>query len=192
MDRGVGTPALIAVGNLDLLRCRLLALFCSVKCPGDVILQTYDLVRAVRDARIPVIGGFHSPMEKECLRFLLRGAQPVVICPARSLEGMRLPVGWRDPLKAGRLLLLSPFAAPQRRATSDMARQRNALVAAVSHAPPGSKTEELARQALAWAAPVWALEDDSNRGLFACGVRPVTPTTAARAWAAYESAVPLS
>jgi hypothetical protein len=59
-------PALVAAGNLDLLGCRLLGLFCSIRCPGDAIVQTYDLVRAVRDAGIPVIGGFHSPMEKEC------------------------------------------------------------------------------------------------------------------------------
>jgi hypothetical protein len=137
-------------------------------------------------------------MEKECLRFLLRGSQPVVICPARSLEGMRLPVGWPDALTAGRLLLLSPFAAPERRATNDLAWRRNVLVAALSaglfiaHAQSASKTEELARQALAWGKPVWALEDDSNRHLFAHGVRPVTPTTATKAWAAYPQAVPSS
>jgi len=33
-----------------------------------------------------VISGFHTPAEKECLRILLRGAQPIIICPARSIE----------------------------------------------------------------------------------------------------------
>ena len=70
-------PALSAIGNRELLKCRLLAFFCSVKCPGNLILQTYDLARALRDACVPVIGGFHSPMEKECLALLLRGTQPV-------------------------------------------------------------------------------------------------------------------
>ena len=73
---------LTTAGNLDILQRQKLALFCSVKCPGNLILQTYDLARALRDAGIAVIGGFHSPMEKECLELLLRGRQPVVICPA--------------------------------------------------------------------------------------------------------------
>ena len=30
---------------------------------------------------VPMIGGFHTPMEQECLEVLLRGQQPVVICP---------------------------------------------------------------------------------------------------------------
>jgi hypothetical protein len=34
-------------------------------------LKTYDLARDLRDADVPVIGGFHTPMEKECLRLLL-------------------------------------------------------------------------------------------------------------------------
>ncbi len=32
-----------ALGNRDLLGGRKLALFCSVKCPGKLILRTYDL-----------------------------------------------------------------------------------------------------------------------------------------------------
>src|ERR687892_99661 len=96
---------LTALGNLDILHQKKLALFCSVKCPGNLILRTYDLACALRDAGVTVIGGFHSPMEKECLALLLRGTQPVIVCPARSIEGMRLPGEWRAPLAEGRLLL---------------------------------------------------------------------------------------
>jgi len=100
-------PVLAALGDLGLLRYPLLGLFCSVRCPGDVILRTYDLVRLIRKAGIAVIGGFHSPMEKECLALLLRGSQPLVVCPARCIEGMRLPLAWRGPLaeesKGGRV-----------------------------------------------------------------------------------------
>jgi hypothetical protein len=38
-----------------------------------MIVQAYDMAVALRDARVALIGGFHSPMEKECLRLLLRG-----------------------------------------------------------------------------------------------------------------------
>src|SRR5438552_4170453 len=112
-------PPIATLGNLDLLHSRPLALFCSIKCPGDVILRTYDLIMALRDAAIPMIGGFHSPMEKECLTLLLRGNQPVIICPARAIDRMRLPTDWKQPLASNRLLILSTFANTQRRATAD-------------------------------------------------------------------------
>ena len=84
-------PETVHRGNLRLLKEPLTALFCSNRCPGDLILKTYDLARAMRDAGISVIGGFQTPMEKECLRLLLRGSQPVVYCPARGIEKMRIP-----------------------------------------------------------------------------------------------------
>lgn len=131
-------------------------------------------------------------MEKECLTFLLRGTQPLVICPARSLEVMRLAAAWRAALAGGRLLLLSPFAASQRRVTGELAARRNRFVSALAagvflaHAAVGSKTEELARQTLAEGKPVWTLDCLSNQHLLALGVRPVTPTTAAETWREYQ------
>src|SRR5436190_24382197 len=100
-----GAPFIAAHGNLDLLRQPALALFCSIRCPGRLILRTYDLAVALREAGVPVISGFHSPMERECFALLLRGRQPLIACPARSIEGMRLPAEWRQPVEAGRLLV---------------------------------------------------------------------------------------
>src|SRR2546425_258524 len=57
-------PAQVSVlGNLDILQTKPVALFCSVKCPGNLILQTYDLAQKWRDQGVTVISGFHSPME---------------------------------------------------------------------------------------------------------------------------------
>lgn len=169
---------LTTLGNVDILQQQKLALFCSVKCPGALILQTYDLARALRDAGVTLIGGFHSPMEKECLRLLLRGTQPVVICPARSLERIRILAEWKAPLAEGRLLLLSPLAEKLRRATADLAQKRNALVAALAdevfvvHAAPGSKTEHFCRDVLSWGKPLLTLESDENVHLFSLGAKP--------------------
>ena len=116
-------------GNLGLLDEPLTALFCSNRCPGDLILKTYDLARAMRDSGVPVIGGFQTPMERECLRLLLRGEQPVVVCPARAIDNMRLPRDWRPALDNGRLLVMSPFPAVARRPMAELAAQRNNLVA---------------------------------------------------------------
>ena len=83
-------PQLFAKGNLLALNNTLLGVFCSVKCCGDVILKTYDLARSLRSADVTIIGGFQSPMEKECLELLLRGTASVVVCPARGLGRMRV------------------------------------------------------------------------------------------------------
>src|SRR5919107_3381892 len=70
---GHSAPAeLCVLGNLDILQQKTLALFCSIKCPGNLILKTYDLAQQLREAEVPIIGGFHSPMERECLTILLR------------------------------------------------------------------------------------------------------------------------
>lgn len=93
---GHSAPAeLSALGNFDILQKKTLALFCSVKCPGDLILKTYDLAQQLRECEETVTGGFHSPMERECGTILLRGNQPLIVCPARTLENMRLPFAFK-------------------------------------------------------------------------------------------------
>jgi hypothetical protein len=112
-------PERIAVlGNLDILKEKKTALFCSSKCPGGLIIKTYDVTRTWRDNDVTVIGGFHSPVEQECLAILLRGRQPVVVCPARSIETMRIKAEHGTPLAESRLLFLSPFPAKEKRMTA--------------------------------------------------------------------------
>ena len=101
--------ALTTIGNIDILRHNSTALFCSQKCPGDLILKTYDLAQIFRQAGMTVIGGFHSPMERECLSILLRGTQPVIFCPAKNINGMRIKKEHKKPLEEGRLFFLSRY-----------------------------------------------------------------------------------
>jgi len=91
-----------AIGSPDLIDIPKIALFCSKICPGDAILQAMDQAQKWRDQGRCIISGFHSPIEKECLQILLRGRQPIIICPARSLERMRIPTEWREGIKTGR------------------------------------------------------------------------------------------
>ena len=168
-------------GNLAILNGHKLAIFCSRKCPGGLILQTYDVARALRDAGVTVISGFHSSMEEECLTLLLRGSQSIIICPARGIERMRVPREWREPLAEGRLLILSPFDGRHRRTTATRARRRNRFAAAladsvlVAHAESGGATEALCREVLAWGKPLLALDDEANAHLFALGATAVPP-----------------
>ena len=173
------------VGNLRLLDEPLTALFCSQRCPGDLILKTYDLSRSMRDEGVPAIGGFQTPMEQECLRLLLRGAQPVVVCPARGVEGMRIPREWRAALGEGRMLALSPFPSGQRRPTAALAARRNEFVAAlaarvfIAHAAPGGRTEAFARTLADAGKPILTLDSPANANLLALGAQAVSPEAVA-------------
>jgi predicted Rossmann fold nucleotide-binding protein DprA/Smf involved in DNA uptake len=158
---GEAAPAsLDAVGPLTFLANRKTALFCSAKSPGDVILPAYDTARRLRDTGGTVISGFHSPIERECLEILLRGTQPVIICPARAAGTMRIPSGRRGAFDAGRVLFLFPFAKEPRRVTRDSAIRRNSIVAAladeafVPHVSEGGETARILDALKGWNVPI--------------------------------------
>jgi predicted Rossmann fold nucleotide-binding protein DprA/Smf involved in DNA uptake len=152
-------PALYAIGPIALLAAHKTALFCSARCPGDVVLAAHDQAARWRDEGRCVIGGFQAPVEKDCLRILLRGRQPIVLCLARGAEGMRLPTGWKEQLAGDRLLVLSQFPASERRVTKDLAARRNQLAAALAdevvfaHIAPGGHLDELSRLVALWCVP---------------------------------------
>ena len=184
---GNGAPKTISAGgDLALLRPATLALFCSVKCPGNLIQQTYDLAQKLRAAGVTVIGGFHSPMERECLRILLRSPHPVIVCPARGLP-KRVPPEFRKPFEEGRLLLLSQFADTVRRADEDTSHQRNRFVAAltgkifVAYAAPNSKTEFFCGEIVAWRKSLYTFAGSANENLLALGAKPINPNDFSRA-----------
>jgi len=152
-------PTLSTLGNLDLLALPKTALFCSARCPGHGILPTYDQAAKWRDAGRCVISGFHPPVEKECLQILLRGLQPLIICPARSLPD-RIPPAWKKPLDEGRLLILSAFCSTENRVSAELACRRNEFVAAladdvfIAHAAAGGHVESLTHRLRAWGIPL--------------------------------------
>jgi len=178
-------PCLHALGDPKLLRHRYLGMVCSVRCPDGIVLRTLDAIRALRDRGTPVIGGFHSPMERECLGLLLRGTAPVILCPARGLAGLRLGADSRAALATGRLLALSPFANPVRRATSGQALLRNRLVSSfagtlwVPCAASGGGAWATARAALERGQPVVTFDTADNTPLVKAGARPFLAEEAA-------------
>lgn len=156
---GNGAPAeLTTLGNLDLLALAKTGLFCSARCPGKAILCTYDQAARWRDAGRCIISGFHSPVEQECLRILLRGTPPIILCPARAMP-QRIHAEWQTPLAEGRLLILSGFTTAEKRVTTELATRRNALVAALAdevcfaHIAPGGQSERLTHRLTAWRIP---------------------------------------
>lgn len=174
-DNAPGT--ITAIGNPDILQNSTLAIFSSKKCPGSLIIKTYDFMKELRDSDIAVISGFHSPMERECLNILLRGKQSVVICPARSIEKMRIKSEYKKPLEEGRLLFLSPFDIKHNRISSGQADKRNQFVAAISeelfvpYAEPDSKTETLCKKWIEQGKTVRTFDSEYTKNLFELGAR---------------------
>lgn len=168
-------PVFYALGDPGILHHSLLGLICSIQCPGGIIIKTFDLIRRLRDKRVVVIGGFHSPMERDCLDFLLRGNQPVIFCPARSLRNLRMGREARKAISEDRLLVLSGFGDDVRRTTAAQCILRNDMVAAladvilVPHAAENGKTWATVRKALAYGQKILTFEDDANADLIASG-----------------------
>lgn len=154
-------------GNLSILQSYKLAFICSRRCPGEIITQVYDFAYRLRARNQTLIGGFHTPMEKECLRVFLNSSQQLIFCPARGLARFRLPQDWRKAFEAGRLLILSSFSPEVSRSTSLLAERRNHFVAEladeiyIAHASPGSRTESLLAQLRGEGKKVSTLDPES-------------------------------
>lgn len=173
------------IGNTALLQTRKVGLLCSRRCPGTIIIQTLDLALALRDSAATVVGGFQSSMERECLETLLRGKHPVIVCPARGIDGMRLPTAWKSAIAENRLLVASAFSAKQRRVTTDLAEKRNRFVAdladeiIVAHASAGGQLGRLCRDLVVAGKPIWTIADPPNAHLIALGIRSFRAADAA-------------
>lgn len=122
-----------AIGNAALLTESLLGLLSSRECPGNVLLETLDRIPEwVRTGRV-IVSGFHSPLEQQVLRSVLRRKGRVVKVLARGMSAYRpRPEEW-EPLTEGRMLLLSACPPETRRTTRQTSLLRNRLVLALAN-----------------------------------------------------------
>lgn len=155
-----------------------LALFCSSKCPGALILDAADFCRDLRGQPVTVVSGFDSPVEQQCLRILLRSVNPLVWCLARG-KPTSVPPEVREPIAKGRLQIVAPFPDNVRRKTAATCAKRNRVVAGMAdatlvvHAAQGSKVEALSRSLLAAGKPVFTFDHRANAELISAGARPI-------------------
>lgn len=154
---GANAPKSITIaGSLTPLSSPMTAFLCSKETPGATILKAFDQAVAWRDVGRCVVSGFHSPLEQQCLDVLLRGKQPIVMALARGLGVLRLPAAQRKALDDGRLTFISPFPSGEKRATVELARQRNRFVAALADevvfafVSPGGSLSRLADELASW------------------------------------------
>ena len=126
---------LIGIGNPALLAEPLLAFIASRQCPGHVFIETLERVPHWAKAGRVLVSGFHSPLEQQVLRSLLRRQGRAVKVLARHLppgRDYRPAALEREPLTQGRLLILSASPATENRTTRASALARNGLVITLS------------------------------------------------------------
>jgi len=142
---------IIGVGETSLINKPLLGLIASRECPGNVLLATLERVPQWVKAGRVIVSGFHSPLEQQVLRSLLRrnGHAVKVLARCFSASGYRLAKEEQDAFANGRLLIISAFGADTPRVTRVSAIKRNELVIALStevvtpFISKGSPSEEL-------------------------------------------------
>jgi hypothetical protein len=154
---------------------------------GTLIVATYDYATTLRPGECIVVGGFHSPMERQVLQVLLARHVPVIVVPARNPERMRIPRAWRGAAEEGRMAIVSGIEGRTRRPTRELAFRRNLLVAALSdrvlipYATPGGGAEQVALAVAGWGKTVWTFHDEDNRKLMDAGALPL-PGRAGGRW----------
>lgn len=127
---------IVGAGETALLAEPLLGLIASRECPGHVLLETLDRVPEWVKAGRVIISGFHSPLEQQVLRSVLRRKGRVVKVLARGFGGQcaeyRPQPEEREPLAAGRMLVITACPPEARRTTRETALARNRLVLALA------------------------------------------------------------
>ncbi|MDP4028068.1 MAG: DNA-processing protein DprA [Gallionella sp.] len=127
----LGTDApeqLTGVGNAALLDEPLLGLISSRECTGHVLLETLDRVPEWVQAGRVIVSGFHSPLEQQVLRSVLRRCGRAVKVLARGMTEYHPQPEEREPLAAGRMLVITAFAPSVTRTTRATSLARNRLV----------------------------------------------------------------
>lgn len=154
-----------------------IAFFCSNRCPGDIILKAQDWANARGPGSTAIISGFHTSVERDVLRILLRQHAPVIYCLAKGTAGFRRSAVIRNAESAGRAAFISPFPENQRRTTAATAAARNRFIlrqcksVLIGHASASGKTEALAKEAAALGIELVTFDSLSNRNLVALGAK---------------------
>lgn len=123
---------IVGAGATALLAEPLLGFIASRECPGHVLLETLDCVPEWVKAGRVIVSGFHSPLEQQVLRSVLRRKGRVVKVLARGMTDYRPTAEEREPLAAGRMLVITACPPEVRRITRETALARNHLVLALA------------------------------------------------------------
>lgn len=177
---GKGVPRLWYCGEISLLKTQLLGVVSARKIEPDLALKTAELLEQLTSIGLTFIGGWHSPLEEEALRVLLRARARIVCCVAKSLERLVPSEDICSIVTEGRGLLLTHCSPRARRISRDASLRRNevflnlAKALLVLSAPPRSASLKLAEVAVKLSKPVFAVEHRINEELLTSGAAPAT------------------
>ena len=123
-------PVQIAtLGDASILDLPKVGFLSSRKVPPAAVMRCYDWATEMRDKGVCVMGGFQSPLERDVLTLLLQGKQQVIWVQAHKLWAEKsIPKAYREPVAAGRLLVVSPVAQTAARVDARTAAIRNRYI----------------------------------------------------------------
>lgn len=168
------------LGNTSLLDHTLIGIVSARAAESYLNSRTEELLRELTGIQATFIGGWHSSLEKESLKVLLRESPRVIVCLAKSVNRFGFFQELKTLLNQDRLLLVTHCGPRAKRISRDASLKRNYLVAGLAKAllvlaaPEGSATFKLAASVIQLGKPVFAPEQPANKSLFACGALPAT------------------
>ena len=128
------------IGNAGLMGLPKTAFLSSRKVAPQDVMRCYDWATGMRGgggtpggsagrlAPPCVVGGFQSALERDMLKLLLPdGGPPIVMVLARGMW-RSVPVEYREPINAGRMLVVSPFSQGVVRVSKETAERRNGWI----------------------------------------------------------------
>jgi predicted Rossmann fold nucleotide-binding protein DprA/Smf involved in DNA uptake len=118
---------MVYIGNIELLQLPKTAFLSSRNISPQSVIACYDWATQQRSAGRCVISGFHSQLEKDVLRFLLKGKQPLILVLGRSLY-KKTPEEFIKPLEENRLLMVSVVSQTTNRQSVESAMIRNKYI----------------------------------------------------------------
>lgn len=120
------------LGSKQLLNLHKIGFIASRHASTIDVIPTLDwAAEASRRVNVAVVSGFQSPLEKDVLKFLLRGVCPIIIVLARGMY-RKLPEALHSPMDQHRILIISNEPDNVTRVSEITAHKRNEYVKSIS------------------------------------------------------------
>ena len=120
------------LGNKQLLNLHKIGFIASRHASTLDVIPTLDwAVEISKSTDVAVVSGFQSPLEKDVLKFLLRGVCPIIIVLARGMY-RKLPEALQSPMDQQRILVISNEPDTITRVSEITAHKRNEYVKSIS------------------------------------------------------------
>ena len=120
------------LGNKQLLNLHKIGFIASRHASTLDVIPTLDwAVEISKSTDVAVVSGFQSPLEKDVLKFFLRGVCPIIIILARGMY-RKLPEDLQTPMDQQRLLIISNESDNTTRVSEITAHKRNEYVISIS------------------------------------------------------------